>query len=80
MEDSDTPEGRNSIQEVEKLFPDANARFNAEGSSGYAQDKDLQATFAIIRADNKRNENVADQRAKGIVESYRACESSKGCK
>jgi RHS repeat-associated protein len=80
VEDSDTPEGRNSIQEVEKLFPDANARFNAEGSSGYAQDKDLQATFAIIRADNKRNENVADQRAKGIVESYRACESSKGCK
>jgi hypothetical protein len=79
VEDADTPEGSNSVQEVQRLFPDANARFNAEGSLGFEQDKDLQATFAIIRADNKRNENVADQRAKGIVESYRACQSSKGC-
>jgi RHS repeat-associated protein len=80
VEDADTPEGSNSIQEVQRLFPDADARFKAEGLSGYEQDKDLQATFGIIRADNKRNENVADQCAKGIVESYRTCESSKGCK
>jgi len=78
IEDSDTPAGRRSIQEVQKLWPDANARFQSEGSANYANDKDLQATFGIIRADNKRNENVADQRAQGIVESYRDCKP-KGC-
>ena len=80
VEDVDTPEGRHSEQEIERLYPDAKARFDAEGSSGYAQDKELQATFAIIRADNKRNENVADERAKGIVESYRACQADKECR
>ncbi|HZQ66881.1 MAG TPA: RHS repeat-associated core domain-containing protein [Terriglobales bacterium] len=80
VEDADTTEGRNSEQEIERLFPDANVRYKSEGTSGYAKDKDLQATFAIIRADNKRNENVADQRAKGVVESYRSCVSNKDCK
>lgn len=78
VEDADTSEGRQSVQEVERLYPAAKARYDAEGSAGYANDRELQATFAIIRADNKRNENVADKRAQGIVESYRC--QGKECK
>jgi RHS repeat-associated protein len=79
VEDAQTTGGRNSILQIDELFPAAQARYDAEGISGYEKDQDLQSIFSIIRADNKRNENVADQRAKGIVESYRACTSGKDC-
>jgi RHS repeat-associated protein len=78
VEDAQTPEGRASMQEVQRLYPDADARYKAEGYAGYAKDTQLQKTFEIIRTDNKRNENVADKRAAGIVESYRACTQAKG--
>jgi hypothetical protein len=69
---------RFAIQEVNRLFPDANARFLANPSA-YARDTDLQSTFAIIRANKTSLENSADRKAQGIVESYRACTSQKGC-
>jgi RHS repeat-associated protein len=71
VEDAGTSQGRQSVQEIERLYPAAKARYDEEGYTGYANDRELQSTFAIIRADNKRNENVADKRAQGIVESYR---------
>jgi RHS repeat-associated protein len=78
VEDAQTPAGRASMQEVQRLFPDADASYKAEGYAGYAKDVQLQKTFEVIRTDNKRNENVADKRAAGIVESYRACTQTKG--
>ena len=79
IEDADTPQGRANIKQINELAPirDAFERAARDEGRTYYDDEYWKAYGELINKIKTRNENVADQRAKGVVESYRACTSNK---
>jgi len=78
VEDNDTAGGAISQQTVERIAPVVDEGAN-RGYLAYSQDQQLVSLQGILDILKIRNENVADERAKGIAESHRACTSKPGC-
>ena len=79
VEDAQTPQGRAAQDVQQGLASLLGVMKDVEGTRRMQDDPVAGSLTSILNADAKRNENVADDRAKGIVESFRQCTSKTGC-